>query len=368
MIGAGVAWELAAGGAEVVLLEADEIASGASGGLGKRFVRANARDLRELPLMRIAYELWPSLEDRIGAPTGYERIGSLQMIERQMDYDSAPARAWAQERQGIPTQVLTGEEVREMEPYANGTILGATYCPDDGVADHTVTTRNLARAARRLGAVVREQTPVRRLERDGDRVAAVITEGEERIPVGKRLLLTSNANVADLLRSVVSVTLPLWTLLPQTVLTEPVTPMPVRRLALHAHRRVAIKSVPGGRVNISGGWRGRWNPETGRGEIDEDQVRGNLAEAIAVYPSLDGVHVQRAAADRPESYSADGIPIIDYVPGIVNTFFATAWSGHGWAIAPAVWGLLANWARTGEASPMLRPFRYNRFFGDSSPI
>ena len=58
--GCGVAWELARTGKEVVLLEAATIASGASGGLGRREIRANARDSRELPLMRRAHERWPS--------------------------------------------------------------------------------------------------------------------------------------------------------------------------------------------------------------------------------------------------------------------------------------------------------------------
>jgi sarcosine oxidase, subunit beta len=91
--GTGVAWELAKRGAEVLLLEARQIAGGASGGLGERGVRANGRDLRELPLMRLAYELWPSLADEIGAATGYERTGNLQLIEQEHDYDAAPVQA-----------------------------------------------------------------------------------------------------------------------------------------------------------------------------------------------------------------------------------------------------------------------------------
>jgi sarcosine oxidase subunit beta len=42
--GCTVAWHLAKQGADVHLLEANTIASGASGGLGKRGVRANGRD------------------------------------------------------------------------------------------------------------------------------------------------------------------------------------------------------------------------------------------------------------------------------------------------------------------------------------
>ena len=90
-------------------------------------------------------------------------------------------------------------------------------------------------------------------------------------------------------------------------------------------------------------------------------MQGNVAEAIAVYPGLDGARVVAAAADRPESQSVDGIPIIDLVPGTANAFFATGWTGHGWAIAPAVCQLLAAWAYGGEAPALLRPFAYDRF-------
>src|SRR6266511_1902803 len=110
--GAGVAWELAKRGADVLLVEAQQVASGASGGLGKRGVRANGRDLRELPLMCLAYALWPLLEEQIGAPTGYERVGHLQLIEQERDYHGASAQAWAQQQQGIPTQVMTGLALR----------------------------------------------------------------------------------------------------------------------------------------------------------------------------------------------------------------------------------------------------------------
>jgi sarcosine oxidase, subunit beta len=359
--GAGVAWELAKRGAEVLLLEARQIAGGASGGLGTRGVRANGRDLRELPLMRLAYELWPSLADEVGAPTGYERTGDLQLIEQERDYQGAPAQAWAQGQQGIPTQVLGAEAVREIEPDLSGRVIAALYCPKDGVADHTATTRALAQAAQRLGGVIREATPVSSLERRGDRMTAVITAQQERIAVDRTLLLLSNTHVPVLLHEQLGITLPVWRILPQVVLTEPVAPVTVRHLIGHAHRRLAVKSTPNGHAMTSGGWRGRWNPASGRGDTLDAQVQGNVAEAVAVYPGLEGARIVEAAADRPESQSADGLPIIDLVPGIANAFFATGWTGHGWAIAPAVCRLLAAWANSGETPALLRPFAHRRF-------
>ena len=37
------------------------------------------------------------------------------------------------------------------------------------------------------------------------------------------------------------------------------------------------------------------------------------------------------------------------------------WSGHGWAIAPAIARLMAQWALGGERPPLLAPFAYGRF-------
>lgn len=90
-------------------------------------------------------------------------------------------------------------------------------------------------------------------------------------------------------------------------------------------------------------------------------MEGNVAEAVAVYPSLEGVQVAEAKTDRRESTTIDGIPIIDRIPGLSNAVFATGWSGHGWAIAPAVTERLAAWVYSDEASPLLYPFRYSRF-------
>lgn len=362
--GAGVAHELAQRGAEVLLLEANSIADGASGGLGKRGVRANGRDLRELPLMRMAYEQWPTLHQRIGADTGYQRSGHLLLIERQRDLEKAPAIAWVQEQQRIPTRLIQGAELREMEPWLDERVLAALYCPNDGVADHTGTTRGMARAAAAAGAEVREQCAVAGLDVRGGRVRALVTTDQERIPVTGTLLLLCNSAVPELLHNHFHITLPVWTLLPQVMLTASLDPMPVRHLIGHAHRTLAIKPITRDteqHVMISGGWRGRWNAEHGRGDTQPDQVEGNLAEARAVYPCLHDVPVLEADASRRETATFDGVPIIDRVPGIHNTFFATGWSGHGWAIAPAVAQLLADWAYTGHQPALLRPFAYSRF-------
>ena len=122
--GVATAWELATRGAEVLVLEATDIAAGASGGVGKRGVRANARDLRELPLMRMAYDRWPRLAAELGADTGYERTGHLQLYERHHDIGAADVRARVQSAMGIPSTHLEGDRVRDVEPGLGRTATG----------------------------------------------------------------------------------------------------------------------------------------------------------------------------------------------------------------------------------------------------
>lgn len=364
--GTGAAWELAKRGADVGLFEAETIASGASGGLGKRGVRANGRDPRELPLMDLAYDLWPVLGDEIGAETGYERTGHLTLYEQESGglsggYVSAPARRWLQEQNGVPTDLLDAEEVRTREPNVSEDVIGALYCPKDGVADHTSTTRGLAAAVEEHGGEVHEETPIVGVERNGNEVTAVTTEGGERVGVSEELLLLSNVDVPRMIDDEFDTTLPVWRIIPQVLSTEPLETVPVKHLIGHDSRTLALKEIPGNRVMISGGWRGTWDEAAGRGEVIQEQVEANVREAVATYPTLADASVESADASRPETSSIDGVPIIGRLPDIENMLFATGWTGHGFAISLAVNQFLADWALTGTRPERLAPFGYERF-------
>jgi sarcosine oxidase subunit beta len=68
-----------------------------------------------------------------------------------------------------------------------------------------------------------------------------------------------------------------------------------------------------------------------------------------------------SVADRAESVTPDLVPIVDTLPQSRTTLFATGWSGHGWAIAPAVAEALALWLTTGTRPVELVPFTASRF-------
>ncbi|MFN7916800.1 MAG: FAD-binding oxidoreductase [Vicinamibacterales bacterium] len=366
VVGAGIygvatAWVLASRGASVVVLDAADIAAGASGGAGKRGVRANGRDIRELPLMREAYERWPALHETLGAPTGYERIGHLQLYERHHDVGHADVRARLQTALGIPTTHLDGARLRDVEPGVAGRVLGALHAPMDGVADHNLTTRAYAGAAERAGALIRTGATVVNVEHEGGRAVRVHLKDGDTVDIGRQLLLLANGGTADLLSRAFGCVLPIWTIYPQVVLSTPAEVAPFHSYVGHVSRPVALKMVPGNVVMLSGGWRGRLNHETGRGETNDANIAGNWAEAVGLFPAIGHLAAAHGTADRAETNALDQIPIIDRVPGCANVLVGCGWTGHGWALAPAAAPHLAEWALSGSRPEALATFTLARF-------
>ncbi len=359
--GVATAWHLASRGAEVLVLEAEDVAAGASGGPGRRGVRANGRDLHELPLMVDAYERWPRLHEDLGAPTGYERVGHLQLYERHHDIGYADTRAKVQTALGVPTRHLDARAVHDVEPGLSDRVLGALHAPLDGTADHEATTRAYAAAAERAGVVIRRGARAVSLVRRGDRVTALTLASGEVIDTPGQVLLVANGGTAPLVAQATGQALPIWTIYPQVVVSTPAAVAPFQSYVGHLHRPVALKMVPGTAVMLSGGWRGRLSAETGRGETIPASVTGNWADAIAVFPAIASLAVATATADRAETNALDHVPIVDRLPGLDNTLVACGWTGHGWAIVPAVAPLLAAWALDGRRPDLLAPFALSRF-------
>lgn len=361
--GVATAWHLARLGADVTVLERKTIASGASGGPGRRGVRANFRDRRELPLMEAAYPIWETLSDTLGAKGLFECTGNLMLIGDPNDMPHARAQARMQSRLGIETQVLDAAEVRALEPDVEADIAGGIFCPRDGLSDHTATTRAYAAAARKAGAEITEGADVASITVQNLHATGVtLADGSTRT-AARGILILSNWSVADLLGT----ELPVWSDAFQVLVTRPLPRAPVRHVVGHLRRTLSIKPEPGNRVMISGGHRGAYDRTTHIGTALPASIKANVVDAVATYPCLSGIEVETADAGHLESVAIDNIPIIDRAPGIPNLWFATGWSGHGWAIAPTVTDMIAAFATTGVRPDPLAPFAVTRFDPVRSP-
>jgi len=357
--GAATAWHLACKGASVKVLEADDIGTRASGGPGRRGVRANGRDVRELALMKRAYAIWPTLHEILGVPPFYEQCGHLLLAESDIQVCELEARAWLQRGQGIETELLNRDELRTREPGLSHKIEAALYCPQDGVANHSVTTRAYAAAAIRAGVSFSTSTSAKYIEFNNSRADAVITADGKRYEAKRGILIVANAGVQSLLGEIQY--LPTWNECLQVLISAPLGSVPFSHLTGHIGRTVSLKREGNGRVMISGGWHGSWDPETNQGYTINAAVEGNVTEAIAIYPLLKDLKIEVSDANHLETFTPDKIPIIDQLRAHNNVWYATGWCGHGWAIAPVIAEDLAKWMMDGERPQHLEPFRISRF-------
>lgn len=364
VVGTATAWNLARRGAEVTLLEANELASGASGGPGRRGVRAAGRDLRELPLARRALELWPELDALLGAPTGYRRNGLLNVYDVEIagvsGWQSLSARAQAQRAAGVPCDIVDRERLDEMQPGIAEDVRYALYTPNDGTADHPATTRAFGKAAVDSGATVLEHTGVSTLTPDENGSVAVHLTTGDRIRATRGVIIAANRSTPRILSDSVGMTLSMWEKATQVTFVAAPSEFALNHQISHSRRRLSVKTTDEGWVMLSGGRPGGWDPVTGIGTMDRDVLRATLADLAATLPALADAEVIAVDNSRADTSTIDLLPVIDTVPGLESVFVGTGWSGHGFALAPAVAEALTTWALDGERPASLSPFTLGR--------
>lgn len=369
--GCATAYHLAKAGSSVVVIDAGKIASGASGGFGKRGIRTNMRDPRELELMRQANVKWPALSDELGYDTGFERIGGVCLVEDMPSgmaagVAAAKKRAIVQSDFGIPTQYWDQAVLREKLPSVAESIDGALYSPSDGVASQEATTIGYARAAQRYGAVFIEDVQVDALVVGmAGEISGVLTSDGNRIDARRSVLLTNNVDAARLVKKVSNYKLPIWPVLPQVLLVKSEHRPSIPYLTNHQSRVISLKITEDSTIMLSGGWVGDWDDERGCGQPVQSRIEGNLDLLRKMFPGLGELTLLAADTSRVESSSLDQVPFIDRIPGTVNAFVATGWSGHGWAILPTVSQHLADWLLTGKKPSAFDQFAIDRLRGPS---
>ena len=111
-----------------------------------------------------------------GLPLDVVQDGYLFLVRDEQEWEEFRAGAELQRSLGVDTQLLTPEEAAAIVPgIAIDDVVGATFCPDDGIADPSGLTQGYATLARRAGADLRLGVEVIAIETDDGAVAAVRT-------------------------------------------------------------------------------------------------------------------------------------------------------------------------------------------------
>src|SRR3954452_7343028 len=134
VVGVSAAFHLAEAGAEVVLLERDQLGSGstskAAGGL-----RAQFSDALNIEIAKRSLAAYERFAERPGWEIDYEQIGYLFVLTTEAEVETFRASVELQNSLGVPSRMVDAPEAKALCPLLAGEdILAASYCPTDAHA------------------------------------------------------------------------------------------------------------------------------------------------------------------------------------------------------------------------------------------
>lgn len=181
--GASLAYHLVMKGIKPLILEKNFIASGATG-RSSGLVRMHYDLELESRLAWISYDYFNHWGEKVGGDSGFTRTGFMQFVEPDAA-GSLRANIQMQQKLGIPTLLIDGEEVGRLAPhFYREDIQIAAYEPESGYADPSSCTQAFLDRAREKGAQLIQNCEVRGLLVDGETIQGVKTsEGEFSAPV-----------------------------------------------------------------------------------------------------------------------------------------------------------------------------------------
>ncbi|VVD91714.1 FAD-dependent oxidoreductase [Pandoraea communis] len=356
LVGASAARALAERGLRVALFERRYCGAQASG-VNYGGVRCQGRPEEQLPLAMRARRIWDRLPELIGIDGEFVRSGHLRLARRESDL--APLDAWSEmaSRYGLATTVLRGAEFRRRFPWLGDGAIGGSLCMSDGHANPRLVSPAFARAARALGADVRERTPITSVVHDGVRfqLTAQPAQGDALHVCADWLLNTSGA-WANHIAGTFGEHVPMHAIYPNMWVTEPLPKFVAHNLGVYGGG-VYARQVERGNCIIGGG-RG-----TGDGEYAQpsaDTTRAVMREACALLPGLRNALLIRTWSGV-EGETPDNNPIIGMsrtTPRLVHAF---GFSGGGFLLAPGVGEVLADLVASGETATPIEAFAVDRF-------
>ena len=345
-VGCSAAYHLAAAGAGSVLVleRADAVGTGATGACagGFRFQFSSEVNVR-LSLASVPMIL--RFTEEHGLSLDIWQDGYLFLVRDETDWAAFRTASALQRSLGVDARELSAEEAARLAPGISlEGVLGATYCPDDGIADPAGLTEGYATLARRAGATIELGVDVTDVLTGDGRTRGVRTlDGEIEAPI----VVNAAGPWAGPLAATAGVDLPMEPV-PRNVVTTGAFPGAPERRTLVIDAATSFYFHREG----EGVLMGMGAPDE-RSSFDVTPDRRFIEErilptAVRVFPPLAAAGIRSAWAGLYEM-TPDRHPIIGSSP-VEGFLLANGFSGHGFQHAPVVGKVIAELVVDGRAS------------------
>jgi sarcosine oxidase, subunit beta len=340
VIGNSIAYHLARQGRQVLVIDRSQIAgSPAASWASAGGVRRQGRHPAEAKLAIEAIQRWKTLELELEADLRYRRGGNLLLAESDIEANQLSKFVEKQHEMGFAdVQIVDRKVALSLVTGLNDRVVAGSYSPDDGQADPVLTTRAFAKAARHHGATYWTGIYTSSLLMHNDHIVGAKTErGEVK---AEHVILAAGA-WSDELAMTVGLRLPIRTRALQMILSTPSQSYQLVPVISAVSRVLSLKQVANGAFLLGGGWLGDPSPDRHSFIMRSTSIQGNWATARELLPQVGDLQIARSWCGL-EAQSIDDIPFIGQIPGLSGLTIAVGFSGHGFALAPAIGRCVAD--------------------------
>ncbi len=341
-VGTAAAYHLSSRGKKVILCEARNIASGATGRCGGMIVHCYGRDVNidktdyRLLFTRANTEIMKEYQKTFEIDFQLRQVGCLDIAISEKEYDDLERLVKIQHSLGDDGIVLLDkkETLSEMPNLNPELIFGSRLRKEDGNLNPFLLARAQAVEAQKLGAQVLLHTKVDEIimtnnEVQGVRVNGSVIEAEN--------VVNATNGWASLLTEGIEV-IPVRELAMVTERLPELPPQPFEMLCLGDFAYGATQTATG---NYNLGGPGPARPpdyDYYDEKIYADEVLRVMSYIAVIFPGLSGVSVIRSWVGAM-GFTPDGMPSIGPMPGVKGLFITAGYpAGMSWA---AVSGRLA---------------------------
>jgi D-hydroxyproline dehydrogenase subunit beta len=369
VVGAACAYYAARAGLDVTVLDRGPVAGGTTGSGEGNVLVSDKEPGPELELAVLSNRLWRALAEPGGFE--FEAKGGLVVAETPGVWRRLAELA---AKQDVEHTLVPAGALRDYEPHLAGGLAGGVHYPQDAqvqpmLAAATLLKRGADRFGRgtlrlRLGAAVTGFT------RSGERLTGVRTTHGD---VLGGAVINAAGTWGGEVAALAGVHLPVLPRRGFILVTEPLREPLIRHKVYTAayvtnvasdsaalETSAVVEGTPAGTVLI-----GASRERVGFDRTTSVPVLARLAaQAVALFPALREVRAIRSYCGfRP--YCPDHLPVIGADPRVPGLYHACGHEGAGIGLAPATGHLLAQVLTGARPDLDLRPFRPDRFEGDS---
>ena len=374
--GCSTAYHLAKyGWKDTILLERDQLTSGttwhAAGLVSQLGPSAAITKIRKYSL-----ELYKKLEKELDFSSGLKLNGALSIATTKGRWQELKRQATTAQLFDVNVEVLNIDQIKKVYPIINEKdVLGGIFMPGDGQADPIGVTNLLAKAARKEGVKIFEQSPVEKILKKNGKVAGVIVKGKT---IECEYIVLATGMWSRQIGEDTGFSIPLYPAEHFYVITEGINELPKNIPVLRDFDDSLYLKEDAGKMLI-GIFEGKSIPAFNKtNRVPEDFSYGEFPEnfehfepyleaALKRVPILEKAGIRKFFAG-PESFTPDTNTLLGEVPDFKNLFACCGLNSIGIGSGGGVGKVTAEWLMNGYINEDLFIYDIKRFQNFHSEI